>query len=68
LVWSSVTASPDIGAYEYIPAELGHTVISLQILSGDTSSQSYNIPEINDDGKIGLEEVIFALMRIAGLI
>jgi len=50
-----------------IEVELSDAINALQILTNTASSkQIVNIVDVNNDGKIGIEEVIFIFQKIAG--
>ncbi len=59
----------DMGAYEYREdvATLADAILALKVLAGIGPSHSIEITDINNDGKIGLEEVIYILQKISGL-
>lgn len=58
-----------MGAYEYREdvATLADAILALKVLAGIGPSHSIEITDINNDGKIGLEEVIYILQKISGL-
>ena len=72
-------ASVDMGAYEYVqPApgdinydltvDLSDAVAAMQILTGGNPAGDVNLNAgVNNDGKIGLEEVYYLLQSVAGL-
>jgi hypothetical protein len=60
-------------SYEYVPLEnavtLADAIIALQIMAGmNPAGQAFsNVTDVNNDGKIGLEEVIYILQKISDL-
>ncbi len=47
--------------------DLGDAVIALKVVVGMNPSSAYADADINGDGKIGLEEAVFILQKLAGI-
>ncbi len=41
-------------------------IVILKILAGSDDSDINGIPDVNGDGKIGLEEAVYVLYKLAG--
>jgi len=65
---SRTSASPP-GAYftsSAISVSLSDMIVILKILAGSDDSDINGIPDVNGDGKIGLEEAVYVLYKLAG--
>lgn len=59
----------DMGAYEYRQdvVTLADAILALKVLAGIAPYHSIEITDVNNDDKIGLEEVIYILQKVSGL-
>ena len=48
--------------------DLAHAITALRIVSGGSPLDISSLKDVNNDGLIGLEEAIFALQTLAGLL
>ena len=58
-----------MGAYEYRQdvVTLADAILALKVLAGIAPYHSIEITDVNNDDKIGLEEVIYILQKVSGL-
>lgn len=65
---ADISLEPDAGdMYTADGLDLSDAILGLQILSGITISQPLSVADVNNDGKIGMEEVIYVLKTLSDL-
>jgi len=61
------TSSGSAYIFSFRSEKLANAILALQVISAGNSGNVSSLKDVNNDGRIGMEEAIFALQAAAGL-